>query len=438
MTSKSPLVVRARYAWIRGNTLAYDVAILCSNGTIEALAPLDSDIATRWMERAANTVDAQWLLPGFINAHCHLEYSDFEGSLPSGPVPFGQWLDAILEKRLKGSRRSPKESVLAGAAQLLAGGCTTVVDSTTHLESQQWLSETPLRHFIFHEVLGLSPQRAHETMNRALEAIGQNSSPDGRFLGHGINPHAPYSCGPELRALLRSFLSDRNDIPCAWHLGETPDEDEILSSGSGSITEFLKRRGMALPLETPDNGLERHPLGAAAGFLEQEQLLEPCDVVFHGNTIAVSAYKKFRAPKAVVYCPGTHRYFARPTFHVEQWLAAGANVCLGTDSKASAASLSMLDMLRLAAEDFPSLTGPQLIRMATANPARSSLFKNCPFPIGTIQPGAAADFVALSNADAQPQSLRDLLVSVNTQVEKVIIAAQLVYDFASQSQFKPL
>ena len=51
---------------------------------------------------------------------------------------------------------------------------------------------------------------------------------------------------------------------------------------------------------------------------------------------------------SVVYCPRTHAYFGRPEHPWRRLLAAGVNVAVGTDSRASAPDLNLVDDLRQA------------------------------------------------------------------------------------------
>lgn len=334
-----------------------------------------------------------WLIPGLVNAHCHLEYSWLAGQLPRGDIPFGQWMNAIMARRPASAEdQSLQKHAMAEAAHaLIRGGCTTVLDSTTDGASEPPLTAAGLRFFLFREVLGLSAGRAEPLWRAAVAAVtvapSAPSPSASSLLGAGLNPHAPYSVGPWLRERLAS--ETMRSLPLAWHLAETPDEEALFQYGTGSIAEQLTAFG--LPLPTNEFGR------SSFDFLAEEGLLEPCDLAFHGNELSPDAASFFRAPRGLVHCPGTHRWFQRRPAPLRQWLDAGVNVCLGTDSLASADSLSMLDLAKITLDDNPDLTPDDVLTMACVNPWKLGFLRAIlPEATGTIVPGAPADLVALT------------------------------------------
>jgi cytosine/adenosine deaminase-related metal-dependent hydrolase len=73
-------------------------------------------------------------------------------------------------------------------------------------------------------------------------------------------------------------------------------------------------------------------------------------------------------------------------------LAAGINVCLGTDSLASNPSLSILEEVRFLREMDPEFPADELISLATMHGATALGFGES---IGSLEPGKAADLVVL-------------------------------------------
>jgi cytosine/adenosine deaminase-related metal-dependent hydrolase len=400
----------ARAAWVHGRQLAYDVEVEFDNGAVRHITGAGSS-------HADCRVDL--LLPGFINAHCHLEYTALAGKLPAAEASFGEWLDAIISVKLALPHDQVAAGITAGMQQLLAGGCTSVLDSTTQ-DDLSYVRHSPLKQFVLREVLGLTKERAQQQITSLQQAHDTQVS---QLLGVGINPHAPYSVGPELREMLRALLEKQTDVVCGWHLAETAEEEQLLAHGDGSIAQFLLRRGLPSPAQPMGEEAESC---AAIRLLKSAGLLQHCDLAFHMNGARPADWSCFRAPRALVHCPGTHQYFNRPAFPMAEALAAGVNVCLGTDSMASSHTLSMLEVLRTAAGEFTFLSGAQLLDMVTSNPARSRAFANVAQPIGTIQPGFAADFVALTCDPKPSSSLRDMLCDSETRVSQVFVSGERV------------
>src|SRR5687767_7548203 len=85
------------------------------------------------------------LLPGLINAHCHLDYTNMAGKI-SPPRSFADWIKTIVALKAEWSYTEFAESWVRGAAMLLRGGVTTVADveAVPELLPEMWHA-TPLR-----------------------------------------------------------------------------------------------------------------------------------------------------------------------------------------------------------------------------------------------------------------------------------------------------
>ena len=67
------------------------------------------------------------VIPGLVNAHCHLDYTDLAGELMP-PREFTDWIKSILAAKSSWGYSEFAASWLAGAAQLLRSGTTTVAN----------------------------------------------------------------------------------------------------------------------------------------------------------------------------------------------------------------------------------------------------------------------------------------------------------------------
>lgn len=404
--------IKAKAAWIEGNRLAHDVVLCVEDATIVDV------VAERQIVLDPTSVaicEEDLVLPGFIDAHAHLEYSFCRGQLPRGRVDFADWIEAIGALKRNATPEEIVEKARAGVQELIRGGCTTVIDCAHRPEMSRVLAESPIRHAILWELIALDEERARAVWQETLERL-QQPRPQ-RCLAYGLNPHAPYSVGPHLRTLLREWLADHANVPVGWHIGETDSEAEFFLTGRGSFQEFCERHSLPKAFDEP-------PGCSPYEFLEREGLAASVHYAFHLNVFSRREARQFRAPRAVVHCPTTHEFFDRPPFPLFELIREGANICLGTDSLASADTLDMFEVLRLAGRMYPSLTGPQLLDLVTKNPARTLVWAANAPRLGVLERGAACDLVALRTSCSLSADLREILLHPDTRISATYIAGQ--------------
>ena len=112
------------------------------------------------------------LLPGLVNAHCHLDYTDMAGELPP-PKTFTDWIPLITAAKSNWSYSEYAHSWLHGAHMLLRTGTTTVADieAMPDLLPETW-DATALRVVSFLEMTGIRARRdPKEILREAVEKI---------------------------------------------------------------------------------------------------------------------------------------------------------------------------------------------------------------------------------------------------------------------------
>lgn len=407
-------VFLAAMAWVNGGQLMRDAAVIVRDGAVHDIVPQSQlgQAATG----SCRTYRCTLLLPGMINAHSHLEYTHMAGRLPND-AGFAGWIRAIIGEKAQTPDRVYADSVAGGLRQLAAGGVTTVVDTFHSLAAGAALENSPLRVVRLYEVIGLTDESA-DAMSGCL-AFVEGATRSAR-LDTGLAPHAPYSVGRRLRAMLREYLADHPECVVSWHLHECDEEDELFVAGRGALADLLAMSGLPLPFDAP-------PMCSPCEFLESEGLLGCCDAAVHLNTASTDDLELFAVPKAMIHCPGTHTFFGRPPFPAVTALRARANLCLGTDSLASSSTLNMLELLKAFGLSNSTLTGPQLLATVTTHPARSRIVAGLALPLGVIRSGAPADLALLDVSGPLPRDLGELLLHPCTRVSGTFVGGKQVH-----------
>jgi len=124
-TINSQLLFRARVVLPVSQPPIREGAVLVSGERIAAVG--------RWRDLSAHnrrqTIDLgeAVLMPGLVNAHCHLDYTDMAGQFPP-PKVFSDWLKLITETKAGWSYSDYAQSWLNGARMLVRTGTTSVAD----------------------------------------------------------------------------------------------------------------------------------------------------------------------------------------------------------------------------------------------------------------------------------------------------------------------
>ncbi len=355
------------------------------------------------------------LLPGLINAHCHLDYTDMAGQLPP-PRRFPDWIKSIVALKSAWSYGDYALSWVHGARMLLQTGTTTVADveAVPELLPEVWQA-TPLRVLSFRELIAVkSHLQAGPLVKTAVAELTALPGAAGRV---GLSPHAPYTTS---RALLQDAA--RIALQHGWrlttHLAESEEEFEMFQHARGPLYDWLKtQRDMSdCGLGSPVRHLER------SGYLAGNLLAVHVNLLARGDAALLA-----RRGAHVVHCPRSHDYFRHPPFPLKTLAAAGVNLCLGTDSLASTRKISghlpRLDMfaeMRMLAQKCPELAPAVILRMATSNAAQALGRAG---ELGELSTGAAADLIAIP-FDGQPGSVEEAAVHHENEVTASMIAGR--------------
>jgi aminodeoxyfutalosine deaminase len=373
------MIIRARILVTMHEAPIENGAVAVSGKRIVDVGRFD-DVKTR---NAGNVVDLgeQALLPGLINAHCHLDYTCLRGKI-APQKSFTDWIRAINAEK---ATLAPKEyvaSINEGFAEAKRFGTTTIANLTAFPELIPQV-QPPVRTCWFAELIDIrAPGRVNEVVDRAMESIARATG-----APWGLAPHALFTASSDLFRACED-ISRGDNILLTTHLAESREEMEMFRDASGPLYDFIKSIGR--PMD--DCGNET-PLGLFVGAPGGRAL--PQWIVAHLNELTETDFHLLEQSKSkfhVVHCPRSHNYFGHSPFAFDRLRSLGFNICLGTDSLASNESLSLFAEMRAFRKEFPSVSGGEILKLATVNPARALRQEN---ECGKICRGAHADLVAV-------------------------------------------
>ncbi len=298
------------------------------------------------------------LMPGLINAHCHLDFTSFKGKVKY-QGGFREWLRQMA---MMGREMTPadfKRSIKTGIDESLTYGTTTLCDVATSWESYALLLRSALRSFVFFELIDMAQPSTKAYWKNFQDKLKRqiHQDPPTETCDWGLSPHTPFTVSKELLQSARHYLNDHRSRLTTIHVAESGEETRFFKKGSGPIADRLK-------VLNPDWAI---PHGTTpVQYLNHNGWMPKLDLGVHLNEVTDADIKTLAKNRiAVAHCPGSHAYFGHKKFKYEKMKQAGVTVCLGTDSLASNQSLSMFREMRLFRKNYPKVSGHEALSLAT-------------------------------------------------------------------------
>ncbi|OYW40301.1 MAG: N-ethylammeline chlorohydrolase [Hydrogenophilales bacterium 12-61-10] len=359
-----------------------DHAVVVLDGRILDVLPA-AEAQKRYDATHCLALPGQVLIPGLVNLHCHAAMSLLRGFADDQPLM--AWLQQHIwpaeKKHL--SEAFVRDGTLLAAAEMLAGGVTTVNDMYFFpAAAGEAYVQAGMRATLGMIVLEFPSAYATDADDYLARGLAMRDKlGDEPLLNFAFAPHAPYTISDGTFSRINT-LSEQLGLPIHTHIHETADE----------VTASLQQHGVR-PLER----------------LARLGLLGPNFIGVHAVHLN-EAEIDFLATHGchVAHCPTSNLKLASGVAPVSQLAAAGVNFGLGSDGAASNNRLDLFAEMRLAAllakgvsGDAAALPAAAALRAATLGGA-SAL--NLDSQIGSITPGKRADLVAvdLTSVSSQP------------------------------------
>jgi len=355
----------------------------------QGISAAHPDVAVRDLGEAA-------LLPGFVNAHSHVEYT--LSRAPRDGMSFWDWIDAVGFRR----DRTPSRELLAASARLgvelcAYSGVTCFGDWSYSGVAAEAIDAFGARGVVCAELFGQSMGADYRARVRSIvdEARALRSRLSER-IRVGVSPHAVYTTNPEVLKLCADLCAEL-DMPIGVHVAETAAEAHYTLGGVGPIADMRRRQGY----EPMISG--KRPLGVleSAGLLREDTLLAHCIHLTDDEIDLIAA-----SGASVAHCPRSNAYLGEGVMRLGRMREAGVRVGLGTDSIASCLTSDFFEEMRVAlalhrasAEDAGALLAKDVLKLATVGGAEALGLDG---EIGRLRPGMRADMIAVDLAGVLP------------------------------------
>ena len=353
------------------------------------------------------------ILPGLVNVHTHLEFSQLAEPLAEPGTPLPTWIRRVIEYRSQqaqgqlSDQQTAINRINSGLIESQKYGTALVGEIAT----RQWpagpFESAPISSTVFLELMGLFDDQVRDAEQMSRVHLQLASRPSTRWKA-GLSPHAPYTASLQL-VEQTAKLSAETDTPVAMHLAESREELPLLSQGDGALRDLLEERGCWVEGSIPKKTSIRE-------YLERLSLCARA-MVIHGNYLNsgdIEFLARRSSRMSVIYCPRTHAFFGHDRYPLQELFNAGVCVGLGTDSRASNPDLSLWREVHSVARFHSGVNPETILKMANLGGA-TALGRSTEF--GTLEPGKRAVFTVIRLPDRAGRDPYDLLMSDEAHVE---------------------
>ena len=330
------------------------------------------------------------LVPGFVNAHCHVELSHLYKKFRKGTGMAG-FIDQINELRDWAGREVKQQLVQEWMDKMWNDGVSAMADISNDDSSFDIKKSHKMYTRTFLEVFGSEPEMCEGVMKdvTALKAVADEAGIDA-----APTPHSCYTMSPQL--LSASAAAGLESGYLSYHSQESQEEEDLLISGSGAMYENRKRSGMSTPPVTGESSLKYFldRLAAVKPAPYDEHILLVHNVCLQQSDI--DAVKQTMKNAYFAICPLSNIFIHNALPPIELMRQNGLSIALGTDSLSSNDDLDVMKELVCLRENFPQVPMNELFTWASLNGAH---FLGKEDVLGSIAAGKRPGVVHVSGID---------------------------------------
>ncbi len=403
-------------------------AVAIANDKIIAIGK-KKELIQKFSEASVEDFGNSAIMPGFVNAHTHLELTVMRGFLDRFDDDFYSWLITLTKTRAENlTNKDTENSAIFGALEGAKAGVTCFADIGRYgVAGFEALKKNGLRGILFQETeFAPDNKDADENFEKLKDKYLELKTGETNSVKIGLSPHAPYTVSRKLFEKIADYSIQEN-ITISIHAAESEQEQNLMQNGEGFFAKLYEEQNInwSSPNCSTIEYLEN------IGVLEAQPLLAHCVKVSDKDIDLI-----FQSNSKIAHCPKSNAKFGHGIAPFEKFLREEISVGFGSDSMASNNTCDILEESRFAAlfartrEDKSRfIHAEEIIKTATIGGAKAlGLDKQ----IGTLEAGKQADLIVISLADVFQQPVHDiyttlLFASSGKNVRCTMVAGEEIY-----------
>jgi cytosine/adenosine deaminase-related metal-dependent hydrolase len=325
------------------------------------------------------------LVPGFVNAHCHLELSHMKGFIPRH-IPMAEFARILIGNRHVAIDQQ-ESKIRNTIEQMIASGTVLVGDIANEeitLRIKQDYAER-LKIHTFWELFGLNEEKSLQAFDKSLQI------PE-RYKAVTLVPHAPFTVLPALMEKIVLWNKNHN-TRMSIHALESQDEMNYFKDHSGHFPAFFE--SFSPDLRAP----AKHPMDYLFRYFDKELKV----LYVHMTEATAGDIQRIEEQTPDYYvclCPRSNIYIHNKLPNLS--IFDSQRLCLGTDSLASNDDLEMLKEILCLQEAYPHYNLEPLLQIATENGAKAL---SCESVFGRFKRGFRPGAVEITGFDSKSAKL---------------------------------
>lgn len=331
------------------------------------------------------------LIPGFVNAHCHLELSHMKGIMSRGKKLHG-FVSEILKKRF--TPENLQDILERADMQMRSEGIVAAGDISNTDDSFAVKRKSSLYYYNFIELFTTDDKNIQQLVKQGKAAAKKPGSLPGNFT-----PHAPYTVSDKLFEEINRLNAESDEI-ISMHNQETAGENELFLNQSGPLYDTLKNLGFNYDNFRFDT---KNSLESTLPKLPADK-----NILLIHNTFTrekdIDFAENYSDSVFWVFCPASNLYIEEQLPDLPLFFEKGIKTCVGTDSLASNDKLSVLRELKIIHQYFPEISLSKLLDTATLNGAEALKIDK---QYGSLSKGKKPGINLLKNMDYKSMQLTD-------------------------------
>lgn len=331
-----------------------------------------------------------FLVPGFVNAHCHLELSHLKNVAQTG-TGLIDFIGQVIKNR-NHSQEIIQAKIIAAENEMLQNGIVAVGDISNAVDTFEQKQKGNLHYYTFVEYFDMFQNINTLPTIEQYDAVYQQLAESETNKKSKV-PHAPYSVSPKLFDYLIQNFDNNTDKTISIHNQETLSEDALFFNKSGKFVDFYKNLNYTL------EPIPKHlrSIHYALEFLKPHHRN-----LFIHNTCTTKedillAQKKLGFQNTYwCTCPNANLYIENSLPNYQYFIDTKAQVCIGTDSLTSNWQLNILEEIKTILKYCSYLSFETVLNWATINGAKALGWQQ---KFGTLELGKTPGIVHINHTE---------------------------------------